>query len=77
MQTLKAMGYTVAEGKVRVDALRDAKEVFLTSSLSGVRPVVRLDGRDIGNGKPGSCAARLGDKLTKVPRIATVAKGDR
>ena len=77
MQTLKAMGYTVAEGKVRVDALRDAKEVFLTSSLSGVRPVVRLDGRDIGNGKPGSCAVRLADKLTKVPRIATVSKADR
>jgi len=75
LQTLKAMGYAVGEGKVRVDALRDAKEVFLTSSLSGVRPVVRLDGRDIGNGKPGSCATRLGDKLTKVPRIVTVKGG--
>ena len=78
MQALKGMGYTVAEGKVRVDALRDAREVFLTSSLSGVRPVVRIDGRDIGSGKPGSCALRLADKLTKLPRIATVARqGER
>lgn len=78
MTALKGMGYTVAEGKVRVDALRDAREVFLTSSLSGVRPVVRLDGRDIGSGRPGSCATRLADKLTKSPRIASVSRqGDR
>lgn len=76
MPVLKVMGYALVEGKLRVDALRDAKEVFLTSSLSGVRPVVRLDGRDIGNGKPGSCATRLADKLTKLPRIAAV-KGQR
>ena len=78
MQALKGMGYAVAAGKVRVDALRDAREVLLTSSLSGVRAVVRVDGRDIGSGKPGSCATRLADKLTKVPRIASVARrGER
>lgn len=75
---LKSMGYAIAEGKVRVDALRDAREVFLTSSLSGVRPVVRLDGRDIGTGRAGSCATRLADKLTKHPKIAAVGKrGER
>lgn len=46
-------------GPVSADALRDADEVFLTSTAGGIMPVTRIDGRPIGDGKPGQLTARL------------------
>ena len=40
-------------------ALETASEVFLTN-VNGVRPVVRLDGRPVGRGRPGPVWASLG-----------------
>ncbi|WP_037493247.1 D-amino-acid transaminase [Sneathiella glossodoripedis] len=42
-----------------VDELLNAREVFLTSSSSYVQPVVQVDGKSIGNGKPGSISNEL------------------
>lgn len=42
-----------------VDELRDAREVFLTSSTSYVLPVVQVDDHVIGNGQPGSISVTL------------------
>jgi len=36
-----------------------AREAFITSASGGVIPVVRIDGRSVGKGKPGPMAARL------------------
>lgn len=41
------------------DELRQADEVFLTSSVRTVLPVVRVDGNDEGNGRPGTVTRRL------------------
>lgn len=41
------------------DELRQADEVFLTSSVRTVLPVVRVDGNDVGNGRPGTVTRRL------------------
>ncbi|MBE7637329.1 D-amino-acid transaminase [Sneathiella sp. P13V-1] len=41
------------------DELMNAREVFLTSSSSYVQPVVEVDGKVIGNGKPGSISSNL------------------
>jgi branched-chain amino acid aminotransferase len=41
------------------DGLRAANEVFLTSSLRGVLPVTRLDGRSVGDGQPGMVTRRI------------------
>jgi len=38
-----------------------ADEAFATGTLGGVTPVVRVDGRVIGNGRPGPIAIRVGD----------------
>ena len=49
----------VAEGTYAVEALLAADEAFTTSSIREVMPVVSLDGRPIGGGRPGPAAARL------------------
>ena len=37
-----------------------ADESFVTGTFGGVKPVASVDGRQIGDGKPGSMTARLG-----------------
>lgn len=41
----------------------EAAEAFVTASSQIVMPVVRIDGRDIGNGKPGSISMRLREEF--------------
>ena len=43
-----------------------ADEAFVTGTLGGVTPVVRIDGRQIGDGKPGPLTARASDLYTAV-----------
>ena len=43
--------------------LAAAREVFLTSATSFVRPITRLDGRPVGDGAGGAVTARLFDRL--------------
>jgi D-alanine transaminase len=45
-------GFSAAE-------LREAREVFLTSASSYVRPVTVLDGAPVGDGTPGPVTRRL------------------
>ncbi|MSQ44380.1 MAG: aminotransferase class IV [Chloroflexi bacterium] len=49
--------YTLAE-------VYSADEAFVTGTLGGVTPVVRIDGRQIGDGKPGPLTARASDLYT-------------
>ncbi len=60
---LRELGFSVRQSKVRIATLRAADEIFLTSSLRGVRPVVRIDGRDVRGGAPGSLTGRLAEHL--------------
>jgi branched-chain amino acid aminotransferase len=45
--------------KVPVERLRDADEVFITTTAGGVIPVRSLDGVNVGDGAPGPVAMRL------------------
>jgi len=47
------------EGVFDVAELAAADEAFTTSSIREVMPVVELDGRPVGDGRPGPAAARL------------------
>jgi 4-amino-4-deoxychorismate lyase len=49
----------VEEGEYRLDRLLAADEVFTSSSVREVVPAVRIDGREVGDGRPGPAAARL------------------
>jgi branched-subunit amino acid aminotransferase/4-amino-4-deoxychorismate lyase len=49
----------VVTGAFELAALAGADEAFTTSSIREVMPFVSLDGKPIGNGRPGPAAARL------------------
>lgn len=46
-------GILVEEGEWPPDILQSAEEAFITGTVKKVMPVTSLDGRPIGNGKPG------------------------
>ena len=48
-------------GRIPADHLRAADEVFLTSTAGGIMPVRSIDGRLLGDGRPGPVTARLKD----------------
>jgi D-alanine transaminase len=45
-----------------------AREAFLTSTSNFVLPITRIDGRKVGDGRPGPIAARLREAYLKVAR---------
>ncbi|MEI8359931.1 MAG: aminotransferase class IV [Deltaproteobacteria bacterium] len=52
-------GLDVREAPIAAAALDRADEILLTSSIAEVVPVVVLDGRPVGSGRPGPVALRL------------------
>lgn len=59
MRLAEENGLTVEERLFSLDEAHDAAEAFLTSASSFVMPVVAIDGRPIGDGKPGEMSRRL------------------
>lgn len=53
--------YDVLETEIRLADLEQADEVFLTSSIKGVMPIVRVEGATIAAGQPGQVAKHLMD----------------
>ena len=53
------LGIPVREGAIPVDRLHGVDELFLTGTTTEVMPVVRVDGRPVGSGKPGVVTRRL------------------
>lgn len=49
----------VEEKDITLDDLFSADEVFLTSTTKKIMPVVKIDNKKIGNGRPGKIAKRL------------------
>jgi branched-subunit amino acid aminotransferase/4-amino-4-deoxychorismate lyase len=60
---LAARRFDAAEDNVTLDALYQAREVFLTSTTKRIVPVVTVDGRAIGNGQPGPVTRQLLEDL--------------
>lgn len=60
---LNGKHYTVREDDVRLNEVYAAKEVFLTSTTKRILPIVQVDDKVIGNGKPGSVTLNLLEKL--------------
>jgi D-alanine transaminase len=56
---IKTEGLTVEERAFTLEEAYGAREAFITSASQIVLPVVRVDGRPIGDGKPGPVAIAL------------------
>jgi branched-subunit amino acid aminotransferase/4-amino-4-deoxychorismate lyase len=55
----RGLGLSATEARVLPEDLFRAEELFLTSTIRELVPVVRVDGQAIGNGKPGHWTGRL------------------
>jgi D-alanine transaminase len=59
LEAVKAQGLTIEERPFALEEAYAAREAFVTSATQNVMPVVRIDGRAIGDGKPGPVATAL------------------
>jgi branched-chain amino acid aminotransferase len=57
----KVLGMQVAQGLFRPEEIHRSDEMFLTSTYREVVPVVRVDGKPVGDGKPGAWTQRIFD----------------
>ncbi|MCM3569649.1 D-amino-acid transaminase [Neobacillus mesonae] len=48
-----------------IDELKEADEVFLSSTTSEVTPIVVIDGKNVGDGKPGPVTKKIQDLFRK------------
>lgn len=53
------LGMPFAIRPLPVEELRDADEIFLATTAGGIMPASRIDGRIMGNDRPGPISARL------------------
>jgi branched-subunit amino acid aminotransferase/4-amino-4-deoxychorismate lyase len=63
LELAPAAGYEIVEGAFPVSELAAAEEAFASSSIREVMPIVAVDGRGIGDGKPGEAAATFQSAL--------------
>ena len=68
LQFCHDMGIPVREGPVYDHELFQAQELMLLGTTTEVMPVVRVDGRDIGDGTPGPVTCRLIDAYRAATR---------
>jgi D-alanine transaminase len=68
LELARADGMAVEERVLHLDDLVDAEEIFFTSATTELRATVRLDGRTVGDGRPGPVTRRLRSLLRE--RIA-------
>jgi D-alanine transaminase len=61
-------GLNVEERRFTLDEAYEAAEAFLTSASNFVLPVVSIDGRPIGNGRPGPLTRRLRELYLEMAR---------
>ena len=59
---ISAVTYHTETRDVTLDELRNAKEAFITSTTKNILPVVQIDGKVLGDGRPGAITRALAEK---------------
>src|SRR5262249_6737037 len=62
IELAEALHVPVNVTRIQVFDLYNADEVFLSSTAGGIVPVVEIDGRYVGNGKPGQTTRSFADR---------------
>lgn len=70
LEVAKKLGHTIEERPFTVKEALDASETFITAATQIVMPVVRIDGKPIGNGHPGLVATSLRSHFYEAAEIA-------
>lgn len=65
IEAWRAAGGIARECEFTLAEVYSADEAFVTGTLGGVTPVTRVDGREIGDGRPGSVTREAGELYTK------------
>jgi branched-chain amino acid aminotransferase len=68
IQIAERLGIVVRETLVTRDDLYLADEAFFTGTAAEITPIVEVDGRTVGSGKPGDVTRRLQDVFFRVVR---------
>jgi D-alanine transaminase len=66
LEAARAAGIETVEERIIKSDLYSAAEMFLTSTTSEVAPVVEVDGKQIGTGKPGPVSARIYEQFARM-----------
>lgn len=65
LEELRAAGIPWEERSFTVEEMRRAREAFITSATSFVKPVTRIDGAPVGDGQVGPVSRRLFDLFAR------------
>ena len=60
---LNLPGFNIKEANINLKDIESAKEAFITSTTKNVLPVLKFDGKIIGNGKPGEITTLIFQKI--------------
>ncbi len=63
---LSIENYRIVERNISLGDLENATEAFISSSTKNAGVVVAVDGKPIGNGKPGKITSLINEKLTEL-----------
>ncbi len=69
IQLGQKMGMPLREAEISLEDIYRADEVFLTGTTIEILPVVRVNGRKIGTGKPGKITQRLSSAFEEEVRV--------
>ena len=68
IQLCRELGYEVYEKDITVAELLTADEVFVTGTAAEITPITVINGRPIGDGRPGPITRRLMEEFSKLTR---------
>lgn len=68
----QSIGLTIKEGNITRYDVYSCDEMFLTGTAAEIVPVVKVDGRVIGNGKPGKVTKKIREEFISLTQIEGV-----
>ena len=61
MEIATTLGIECHEADITAEELRDADEIFISSSAGGMFPVTSIDEKPVGDGKPGAISGKINE----------------